>query len=134
MTDTHQRSYCSADKVRVTHIPNTSLCSSFLPYLQVSANRERSEAWKKITCSTSKRNRTQVYSCPWSRIQTTIFHGCQPKTSGRCKYKGSFAPLVASSDLILVFPHTARMEDSFTATQLQHFAACGGLCMVPPMP
>lgn len=88
------------------------------PYPQASANREWSEAWKKGTCSTSKRNRTRVYSCQWSRIQTVIFHGSQSKTSGRCKYKGPFAPLVASSDLILVFPHTARMEDSFTVTQL----------------
>lgn len=41
--------------------------------------REWSEAWKQKTCSTSKRNRTQVYSCPWSRMQTTVFPGSQFK-------------------------------------------------------
>lgn len=61
------------------------LYSSLLPMPRAPANslcREWSEAWKQETCSTLKKNRTQVYSCPWSRIKTTVFHGSQIK-----KYK-----------------------------------------------
>lgn len=43
------------------------------PYPQASANR---------ACAG---NRTQVYSCPGSRMQNTVFHGSQSKNSGRCK-------------------------------------------------
>lgn len=94
VTDTHQRSYCSADKVKAIHIPNDlrTLPSFLCPEPQQTACAG-SEAWKEETCSISKRNRTQVYSCPWSRMQTTVFHGSQfkkkenNKKSGRCKYR-----------------------------------------------
>lgn len=58
--------------------PPCALPSSLLPsFSKQSLCREWSEAWKEGTCSASKRNRTQAYSCLRSRMQITVFHGSQ---------------------------------------------------------
>lgn len=71
----------------------------------------------------------QVWSWPWTGIQTTVFHGSCQKHPCRCKYTAHLSQLISPD----VIPQAARTEDSFTVTSLQHFAACGELCLAPPV-